>query len=67
MLSGDEDLIKPDRMILGFLFDAIGKKISHNEAQEILLETAEKLSKLFNRKISAGYLDNRIWSYQRSK
>ena len=67
MLSGDDDLIKPDRMILAFLFDATGKIFSHNEAQEILLETAVNLSKSLNLKISARYLDNRIWSHQRSK
>lgn len=67
MLSGDEDLIKPDRMILAFLFNAIGKKFSHDEAQKILSETAAKLSNSLNRKISARYLDNKIWSYQRSK
>ena len=67
MLSGNEDLIKPDRMILAFLFDATGKIFSHDEAQEILLETAVKLSKSLNLKISARYLDNKIWSHQRSK
>ena len=54
-------------MILAFLFDATGKIFSHDEAQEILLETAVKLSKSLNLKISARYLDNKIWSHQRSK
>jgi hypothetical protein len=65
MLSGNEDLIKPDRMILRFLKDAIGKEVNQIEAQKILYNTATEISNRLNRKISTSYLDNRIWAYQR--
>jgi len=65
MLAGNEDLIKPDRMIFRFLKAATGKEFNQAEAQKILFDTAIELSKRLNRKVSASYLDNKIWTYQR--
>lgn len=67
MLAGNDGLIKPDRWILKFLYDATGKKLNHDEAQETLVITAGKISEILNRKISPFFLDNVIWKYQRVK
>lgn len=65
MLAGNEDLIKPDRMIMRFLLEKTGSNFSMEGAQELLFQTANEISKKLNRRISAGYLDNKIWQYQR--
>lgn len=67
MLGGLEDLIKPDRMIMRFLTEQTGKSFTLDEAQEELLLVAKELSKNLNRKISAAFLDNKIWEYQRNQ
>jgi hypothetical protein len=65
MLAGSDDLIKPDRMILRFLENIIGEKLSLNNCQLILIAVAERLkNKGFN--ITPKKLDNLIWSYQRT-
>lgn len=67
MLSGYEDLIKPDRMILRFLSNIINRELSFDSATEILVEVAKEISRVKNRKITAKQLDNIIWKYQREK
>jgi len=67
MLAGNEDMIKPDRMIMRFLEDILGKAVKMNEAQEILYQAASKISLDLNKPISAMLLDNHIWKYQRVK
>lgn len=65
MLAGSDDLIKPDRMILRFLENITGQKLSLNNCQLILTAVTERLkNKGFN--ITAKKLDNLIWSYQRT-
>lgn len=65
MLAGSDDLIKPDRMILRFLENITGEKLSLNNCQSILSSVTERLkTKGFN--ITAKKLDNLIWSYQRT-
>jgi len=65
MLAGSDDLIKPDRMILRFLENVTGEKLSLNNCQSILSSVTERLkNKGFN--ITAKKLDNLIWSYQRT-
>lgn len=65
MLAGSDDLIKPDRMILRFLENITGKKLSLNNSQLILTAAADRLKrKGFN--ITPKKLDHLIWSYQRA-
>lgn len=66
MLGGIHDLIKPDRMIMAFLCEQTGRKYTLDEAQEELLIVSKELSEKFNRQITASFLDNKIWEYQRS-
>ena len=60
MLLGQEG-IKPDRMIIRFLEKALARKVSTDEAREMLAEVAHKLS------LSQIQLDHAIWNYQRGR
>jgi hypothetical protein len=65
MLSGSDDLIKPDRMILRFLETITGEQLSPNNCQLILAAVSDRLRNMgFN--ITARKLDYLIWSYQRA-
>lgn len=65
MLAGSDDLIKPDRMILRFLKNITGEKLSSNNCQLILTAVTDRLkNRGFN--ITARKLDYLIWSYQRT-
>jgi hypothetical protein len=60
MLLGQEG-IKPDRMIIRFLEKALDRKVSPDEARELLAEVARKLN------LSQIQLDHAIWNYQRGR
>jgi hypothetical protein len=60
MLLGQEG-IKPDRMIIRFLEKALARKVSTDEAREMLAEVAHKLN------LSQIQLDHAIWNYQRGR
>lgn len=64
MLSGSEDFIKPDRMIIRFLEQYSGKKLSLNDCQLVLTEVCINLNKM-GFKLTPKKLDNLIWNYQR--
>ena len=64
MLAGDDDLIKPDRMILNFLVGILNRSVSLLEAQKILTEVCAEMMPDFSR-LTPRLLDNRIWQYQR--
>jgi len=65
MLSGNKDLIKPDRMILRFLNDATGIKLNADQSQLVLTAVAKLLRKE-GYKIRPRMLDRLIWDYQRN-
>lgn len=64
MLAGSDELIKPDRMIVRFLENISGEKVSLNDCQLILFEVTNELKKC-GFKITPKKLDNLIWNYQR--
>ncbi|WP_291111921.1 hypothetical protein [Flavobacterium sp. UBA4120] len=65
MLAGSDELIKPDRMILRFLENISGEKVSLKDCQVILAAVADQLKNNgFN--ITPKKLDNLIWNYQRN-
>jgi hypothetical protein len=66
MLSGSEDLIKPDRMIIRFLDQYSIKKLSLNDCQRVLTEVSKNLNKM-GFKLTPKKLDNLIWNYQRTQ
>lgn len=65
MLAGSDNLIKPDRMILAFLEQALGKSIDISETQDILSKSTALL-KLKYPNLSERLLDHEIWKYQRN-
>ena len=65
MLAGSDDLIKPDRMILAFLSEALGRVVSTSEAQDLLTATVEHL-KANHASLTPRLLDHEIWKYQRN-
>lgn len=66
MLAGDENLIKPDRMIIRFLERTLNRKISNDDSQNILLETCELLKEKYP-SMNPRILDNLIWRYERGR
>ncbi|MDR3245244.1 MAG: hypothetical protein LBT50_02290, partial [Prevotellaceae bacterium] len=66
MLAGEDNLIKPDRMIIQFLFDRTGKEFKPPECQEILTGIANELNNR-GKNISPRLLDYSIWNYQRNQ
>ncbi|MFV8335119.1 hypothetical protein ACNQF7_03415 [Flavobacterium sp. RSP29] len=65
MLSGSDELIKPDRMIFRFLESISEGKLSLNDCQVILTAVSEQL-KNNGFDITPKKLDNLIWNYQRN-
>lgn len=64
MLAGSDDLIKPDRMVLRFLREALQREISLNEAQSVLSATTQALKVVYPH-LTPRLLDHAIWNYQR--
>ena len=67
MLSGSNELIKPDRMIIRFLEENLARKISISESSTIIVKTCNVLKNQFEIEITPRELDNAIWSYQRNR
>jgi len=66
MLSGSDDFVKPDRMIIRFLESITDQKVNINDCQIIIQETVKQLNKTeFN--LTPKKLDNLIWNFQRSR
>jgi len=64
MLAGSDDLIKPDRMILAFLGEALGRLVSVSEAQDFLTAAAKQLRVNYPN-LTPRLLDHEIWKFQR--
>jgi len=64
MLAGDENFIKPDRMIRRFVYSAIQRELSFNECQELLVAAHAELVKEYP-SLTPRSLDHLIWLYQR--
>lgn len=66
MLAGEKNYIKPDRMILRFIEEVIGKDVGLDEATELIVESCELLKEKYPQ-ITPRFLDNLIWNYQREQ
>lgn len=66
MLAGSEEFIKPDRMVLRFIYSALGRDVSLSEAQFLLKATADKLKSKYPH-LTARLLDHQVWKFQRSQ
>ena len=65
MLAGDDQWVKPDRMIVRFLEKALQRKVKIEEAQSLLEETTKILIKQYSH-ITPRLLDYQIWNYERN-
>ncbi|MBB6055371.1 hypothetical protein [Tolumonas osonensis] len=65
MLAGDNELIKPDRMIIRFLESALNRPVNLNEAVTLVRQACDELKKKYDF-MTPKILDNLIWQYQRS-
>ena len=66
MLAGNTKLIKPDRMVLGYLERIIGYKPAITQAQELLDASHQLLIKDYP-SLTLRELDYLIWSFQRTQ
>jgi hypothetical protein len=66
MLTGSEDFIKPDRMVLRFLSQVLGQPVTIPQAQTLIREASAILRPQYPQ-ASPRLLDYAIWNYQRSQ
>ena len=66
MLSGDESYIKVDRHLTNYISEVLGKQLSTNDTEEILLEVAEYLKKSYTT-LTPRQLDHEIWKLMSEK
>lgn len=66
MLAGDDDQVKPDRMILRFIEDCIGNMMGPDEAATIIQDACALLKKVHPH-LTPRLLDFEIWKHQRDK
>jgi antitoxin (DNA-binding transcriptional repressor) of toxin-antitoxin stability system len=64
MLVGSDDYIKPDRMIMRFINDALQLSLSIQDSHKVIVAGAEQL-KLRYPNLTPRLLDYAIWNYQR--
>jgi len=64
MLTGSDDFIKPDRMVLRFLKNILNRNISLEEAHNLLKETTKELKTEYTN-LNPRLLDHQIWIFQR--
>lgn len=66
MLSGNDNYIKPDRMVIRFLNEALSRNnVSIEEAKELILSACDILENDY-RELTPRILDHKIWNYQRT-
>lgn len=65
MLAGEDNWVKPDRMIIRFLESVLKRKIKIDDAQNLLELTSRQLANKFP-DITPRLLDYQIWNYARS-
>ena len=66
MLSGADNLIKPDRWIISFIKEALGVTLPPNQALALLSGSCEILKEKYP-DLSPRLLDNTIWKQQRGE
>jgi len=66
MLSGSENLIKPDRMILRFLYNTLDREVTTREARAIISHAYDLLKPRYP-KLTLRLLDHQIWGYQKKR
>jgi hypothetical protein len=65
MLSGEENMIKPDRMVLRFLRRIIGNQVNQQNPHAWLSQTLQILNETYPT-LTLRQLDHEIWKYEKS-
>jgi len=65
MLAGDDNGVKPDRMIQRFVADALGREVGSDMSRDLLVRSAKTLSTR-GTLLTPRTLDYAIWEYQRA-
>jgi hypothetical protein len=66
MLAGDENQVKPDRMVLRFINDALGQMVTPDNAARLVQDACKILKKQFPL-LTPRHLDHEIWKYESRK
>jgi len=66
MLAGSDELIKPDRMVLRFLEESLGRAVSPDEALRLVADSVAELKAQYPA-MTPRLLDHKIWEYQRAR
>lgn len=64
MLTGSDDFVKPDRMVLRFLQAVLSRDVKQDEARKLLTDVTSLLKVRFPN-LTPRLLDHEIWKYQR--
>jgi hypothetical protein len=66
MLGGITSLFKPDRMVVRFVEEALGRKINLTELEQMLSDVLQELNVQQRKSLTMRHLDLLIWNYQKS-
>lgn len=66
MLAGDENMVKPDRMISRYIGLVLPRIKDHDDMVELVCRASDELKKSYPR-LCPRALDHSIWEYQRAK
>lgn len=66
MLAGNDEYVKPDRMIERFILAAVGRKLNATQMHDVVVRAATDLQAGYP-KLTPRLLDNAIWAYQRQQ
>lgn len=66
MLAGSDGLIKPDRMVLRFLAESLGRPVHTEEALRLVAGAVAELKARYP-DMTPRLLDHMIWEYQRAR
>lgn len=65
MLTGSDQFIKADRMVLGFLAEALARQVSAREALPLLRAACKRLAEQ-HPNLTPRLLDHEVWKHQRA-
>jgi hypothetical protein len=66
MLAGSDDHVKPDRMLIRFVEKAIGRQLSIEQTEKLVIDACKQLKMTYPH-LTPRLLDHLIWNYQRTQ